>query len=147
DAAHAEVLPRSAFVCTCGCVCVDLAHARDSEARLRRHCPLPCKGHIVTDLLHRSLALPVGPSEALSPGRHRDAPTGEFVHFFPDLAPDVLRQLGRGVLEARKHLLRCGRPVMEEAAARVPNEGALARVDAVTQLEQRYLPLRLPDEE
>jgi len=101
---------------------------------------------ISRDARVRLLLLPGRAAEALAPRGHRLAGAGELVHFLADLLPDVVRQRGRSVLEARDHVLAL-RPVVEEPARLVPHQRTLHRIGAVTELEQRDLTAGLPHEE
>src|SRR5436190_7950973 len=92
-------------------------------------------------------ALPGRAPELAAPRRDRQPPAGELVNFFADFPLNVLRQGGGGVIEAAHHLVGRRGPVVEETATLVPDEGAVARIQPVTQLEQRHLAGRLPDEE
>src|SRR5688572_25810746 len=92
------------------------------------------------------LALPGVAAEALAPRAHRDAAPGELVHLLAHLAPHVLGQVRRRLVEAREYVVvGRGGAVVEEAAALVPDQRALGRVGAVAELEQGHLPAGLPD--
>src|SRR5207302_641794 len=85
--------------------------------------------------------------EALAPGLHRQAPAGEFVHFFSYVAAQFLRKSGRCVFKARKHFLRRRRAVLEKTAFLVPHQGALCCILAIAELDQRQLGVGLPHEQ
>src|SRR5918992_2867947 len=93
-----------------------------------------------------ALALPGRAAEALAPRHHGEAAAGELVHLLADLGADVGGQRGGGVLEQRNDIPRCG-TVVEKATRLVPDQGALARVAPVAELEQGHFTARLPDEE
>src|SRR5438874_10215964 len=107
----------------------------------------PLKERPVDDRRRVSLALPGGAAE-LAPARgHGDAAAGKLVDLLPDLGPDIFRQRRCRIVEARHHLVGRRRAVVKKAATLVPHQRAVARVDAVAELEERHLVARLPDEE
>src|SRR4029077_13796385 len=66
-------------------------------------------------------ALPGRPAE-LPPARsHGQAPAGELVDLLADLAPDVLGQRGRRVIELRHHLVGRRRDVVKKSPLLVPD--------------------------
>src|SRR5882762_2731328 len=107
----------------------------------------PLKKPPVDDRRRVSLALPGGAPELPAPRGHRDAAAGKLVDLLPDLGPDVLRQRGRRIIEACHHLVGRRGTVVKKATTLVPHQRAVARVDAVAELKQRHLVVRLPDEE
>src|SRR5258708_1820152 len=91
-------------------------------------------------------ALP-GRAAELPPARsHGQAPAGELVDLFPDLAADVLGQRSGRVVKSRNHLVGRRRAVVKKSTTLVPDERPVARIHPVAELEQRHLLLGRPDE-
>src|SRR5260221_427783 len=91
-------------------------------------------------------ALP-GRAAELPPARsHGQAPAGELVDLFADVAADVLGQRSGRVVKSRNHLVGRRRAVVKKSTTLVPDERPVARIHPVAELEQRHLLLGRPDE-
>src|SRR5690349_25130088 len=95
----------------------------------------PLKRRLVDERRRVSLALPGGAAELLASRSHRDAAAGELVDLLPDLGADILGQLRCRIVEARYDLVRRRRAIVKKATALVPDQRAVARVDAVAELK------------